>query len=321
MATKRGILADKMLERNCKDYKALPVGFSNSEFQGNLSNPYLPGIKTSKYQRSAPKPVSADVMAVSVARFMVGNRANNAREILNQYQKESKDFKPPPVNLARIQREIEDAQSLGQQRLGQGLGQSLEQSLEQSIGVAPVMPTSYPGTSRGDLMTTQTIGQNAEASLNVDRLMSAYATYDRDRQIAIGRVLGNVFQQEGIVWSNYQISQQVLKGQRIQSQSAAGRESGASLSDRMSMIKRGLSTFEMRQSSANLDEIFGILSSENLQSRVIPEPPESSSGQSSGQSSRRSSGAGPSTLLSEAVTMPGIAQSSTTKTNPEITKK
>ena len=102
MATKTGILSDKMLEVNCKDYKALPIGFANSEFQGNMSNPFLPGIKTPKYQRSAPKPVSADVVAVSTARFLQGNRAENARLILDQYQREAKEYTPPPVNLAKI---------------------------------------------------------------------------------------------------------------------------------------------------------------------------------------------------------------------------
>ena len=113
MATKKGMLSDKAMMVNCVDYKALPVGFANAEFQGNMSNPYLQGIKTSKYQRAAPKPASADVVAVSNARFIAGNRANNARLILDQYQKEAKEFKPPPVNLAKITRGNKDSRSRG----------------------------------------------------------------------------------------------------------------------------------------------------------------------------------------------------------------
>ena len=99
MALRVGIHSDSRLKDNCLEYNAFPVGFANADFEGGSGNPYLSGIKPPKYQRSAPKPVSADVMAVNSARFMQGNQRNNARGILAQFQKEAKVWKPPPVKL------------------------------------------------------------------------------------------------------------------------------------------------------------------------------------------------------------------------------
>ena len=99
MALRVGIHSDSRLKDNCLEYNAFPVGFANADFEGGSGNPYLSGIKPPKYQRSAPKPVSADVMAVNSARFMQGNQRNNARGILSQFQKEAKVWKPPPVKL------------------------------------------------------------------------------------------------------------------------------------------------------------------------------------------------------------------------------
>ena len=94
-----GILSDRRLQDNCLEYEAFPVGFANADFEGNVGNPFLNGIKTPKYQRSAPKPVSADVMAVNSAKFMPGNSFSNARNVLQQYQKEVRKWNPPPVKL------------------------------------------------------------------------------------------------------------------------------------------------------------------------------------------------------------------------------
>lgn len=282
MATKTGILSDKMLEVNCKDYKALPIGFANSEFQGNMSNPYLPGIKTPKYQKSAPKPVSADVVAVSTARFLQGNRAENARLILNQYQREAKEYSPPPVNLAKINRDIMDKR---------------ERENRQAVNL---LPRVYSGVSRGDLLTKQTIGQNAEPTLDIDRLISAYSGYSYVKQLQIGGLLGDVFKRENINLSEYQVSSQVLKGIVSPQRQAEG--------DRIAMIKRGLAALAMRQSNADLDDIFGIT------------PPSPSPEPSPAIESK----AGTSTEYSEAPTVQGqqgVAQSSTPTTQTEIEKK
>jgi hypothetical protein len=194
MALKTGILSDKMMRENCKDYSFLPVGFANSEFIGVMGNPYLPGIKTPKYQRSAPRPVSADVMAVEASRFMKGNRAVNARMILDNYQKEVKEYKPPKVSLAKIERDVSDVYENANRQL---------------------MPNSSSGITRGDLMHKQTIAVNAEPSLNIDRLISQYSRQSTATQKIIGQKLSKVFEKEGIYWENYNVSSQVLKGQAI----------------------------------------------------------------------------------------------------------
>ena len=236
MALRTGILSDKYMSENCKDYSFLPVGFANSEFVGVMGNPYLPGIKTPKYQRSAPRPVSADVMAVEAARFMKGNRALNARMILNNYQKEVKDYKPPKVSLAKIGREISDQYENANRQL---------------------LPNSSSGITRGDLIHKQTIAINAEPSLNIDRLISQYASQSVASQKIIGEKLNKIFDREGIYWENYNVSSLVLKGLAVPG-------SPAKMTNRIEMIKRGLAVLASRGSNADLDETFGILSEQSL---------------------------------------------------------
>jgi hypothetical protein len=236
MALKTGILSDSAMRKNCKDYSFLPVGFANSEFVGVMGNPYLPGIKTPKYQRSAPRPVSADVMAVEASRFMKGNRAVNARMILDNYQKEVKEYKPPRVSLAKIGRDVSDVYENANRQL---------------------LPNSSSGITRGELIHKQTIAINAEPTLNIDRLISQYSAQSTATQKIIGQKLSNVFEKEGIYWENYNVSSQVLKGQAIKG-------SPAKMTNRIDMIKRGLAVLASRGSNANLDEMFGILSEKSL---------------------------------------------------------
>jgi len=244
MTTKTGILSDKMMRENCKDYSFLPVGFANSEFIGIMGNPYLPGIKTPKYQRSAPRPVSADVMAVEASRFMKGNRAVNARMILDNYQKEIKEYKPPKVSLAKIERDISDIYENANRQL---------------------IPNSSSGITRGELMHKQTIAVNADPTININRLISQYSSQSTTTQKIIGARLGKVFEKEGIYWENYNVSSQVLRGQAI-------RGSPAKMTNRIEMIKRGLAVLASRGSNANLDEMFGILSEKSLGLEVRRQP-------------------------------------------------
>lgn len=360
MATKKGMLSDKAMMVNCVDYKALPVGFANAEFQGNMSNPYLQGIKTSKYQRAAPKPASADVVAVSNARFIAGNRANNARLILDQYQKEAKEFKPPPVNLAKIARGNKDNDDYIFGRVapyvgptsprpptppsppspptpprrgralptvpysrppatppvaGVGAGSvaahlERQKLLRRQQAVNP-MPTSSSGVSRGDLIMTQTIGQRSEQTIDANRLMAAYGSYTPQRQKEIGSKLGEIAQSQGITYINYGISSQVMKGRRIASQPP---DQGAGVVDRTAMVSNLIGILQLRSSNAPLNQIFGVLTPENIQQaqqqrRAGKEPAGSSSV------------AGTSTDLSDALTQQGVAMPATTKTQPEIEKK
>ena len=146
MATRVGLLSDKNLRHHCLSYQAFSVGFANADFGGNLGNPFLPGIKTPKYQRSAPKPISADVMAVNRAKFMQGNRFSNAGNILRQYQNEAREWTPPPVKLVSA-------------------------NVDESIGRAVI-------ASRGTQIIRETIGtqsENPALEMNLSQFHSASA--------------------------------------------------------------------------------------------------------------------------------------------------
>tara|TARA_R110000803_G_scaffold105116_3_gene173328 strand:- start:85 stop:1143 length:1059 start_codon:yes stop_codon:yes gene_type:complete len=109
MATRTGILSNASAEVNCEAYKPLPVGYANANFTGGPGNPFLLGIKTPKYQRAAPRPVSADVMAVNHAQLMGGvNKFADARAMLDFYIVEGKKFKPPPVELRSLADDVSE---------------------------------------------------------------------------------------------------------------------------------------------------------------------------------------------------------------------
>ena len=109
MATRTGILSNSSSEVNCEEYKPLPVGYANANFTGGPGNPFLLGIKTPKYQRAAPRPVSADVMAVNHAQLMGGvNKFADARAMLDFYIVEGKKFKPPPVELRSLEDDVSE---------------------------------------------------------------------------------------------------------------------------------------------------------------------------------------------------------------------
>ncbi len=282
MASRTGILSDAMMEENCMDYKILPLGFANSEFSGGLSNPYLQGIKTSKYQMSAPKPASADVAAVSRARLMVGNRPANARFMLDQYQKEAKEWVAPKVSASAMGRMYKDV---------------VDDIITQAVSI---LPRSTPGQTLGASITKQTIGLNSEDLAELQqRYVSHYATLPASSQKIIGGALVKQLDRDGISLRDYEVSAQVLKGQ-------ATKSSPAKQPDRVEQIKRAISAFHLRNSSVNLDEVFGLLPKDLGSSSREELPSSSVAGE---------------TFYSDAPTQQGIAQSATTPTQPEIEKK
>ena len=285
MASRTGILSDKMMKENCVDYKMLPLGFANSEFSGNLSNPYLQGIKTSKYQMSAPKPASADVAAVSRARLMVGNRQNNARLMLDQYQKEAKEWVAPKVSASAMSRMIKD-----------DARRIIDEITNQ---VVSILPRSSPGQTLGASITKQTIGINSEELTSLqERYVRHYASLPPSSQRIVGLELVKQLNRDGIILRDYGVSAQILKGQ-------ATKSSPAKAVDRVEQINRTIAAFHVRNSSVNLDGIFGLLP-KNL-------------GSSSRDTQRDV--AGSSTERSMADTQQGVAQPATTATQPEIEKK
>ena len=328
MATKVGILSDEHYKKNCFDYASLPVGFANAEFRSGMSNPYLPGIKTPKYQRSAPKPMSADVAAVSAARTMPGNTAANARMILNEYQQMAKDFKPPPVNLVTQMRPIETQAQADRERLSmstqtennRGKTTSRLQDWEERYSQAVSAVPRVGGQTRGELLIKQTIGQDADPTVNANRLMMAYSSKTRAQKLEIGAKLGALFIQEGISGTAYDIYPSVLKGRAIQGREVRFTDEGGEVitrripfqsaddASRVAMIMRGLSTLEMRQSNANLDEIFGILSPVNIGAGSSTDPLPSAQSEMSAPTT-------------DYLPIQGIAETTTVSTTPETVKK
>ena len=173
MSLRTGIHADSRLKDNCLEYSAFPVGFANADYEGNLGNPFLNGIKTPKYQRSAPKPVSADVMAVTNAKFMPGDNFSNARNILQQYQKEVREWKPPPVKLMSA---VEVWNSLHDSQPDQESG---EESGEEVTSFLPRLAIA----SRGAQIIRGTIGTENE-NPEITRYLDMYRVAPNKREIS-----------------------------------------------------------------------------------------------------------------------------------------
>lgn len=162
MATKTGILSDKHWKKNCLEYQALPVGFANANFPGAVGNPYLNGIKAPKYQQSAPKPQSADEMAVNSAKFLKGSKTANASKLLESYQKQADKYEPPKV---RLNNPIDEIGLLYQtlERYGRESELFEYESREDFLktvrkGLSGPIVRNQLVMNRGDQMVRQTIG-------------------------------------------------------------------------------------------------------------------------------------------------------------------
>lgn len=163
--SKTGILSDKRWKENCLEYQALPVGFANAYFTGGMGNPYLTGIKTPKYQRAAPKPQSADEMAVNNSRFLKGSRTSNASMLLKAYMKEADKFEPPKISLRN---EIDEGQALYDElerygREGEFFNYETREDFLKEVrtGVSGPIRRTQLVMNRGDQMVRQTIGTQA----------------------------------------------------------------------------------------------------------------------------------------------------------------
>jgi hypothetical protein len=161
-----------------------------------------------------------------------------------------------------------------------------------------ILPRSSPGQTLGASITKQSIGLNSEPLKELQqRYVSHYASLPPSSQKIVGLALKNQLDRDGIILRDYELSAQVLKGQ-------ATKSSSAKLPDRIQQIYRAISVFHLRNSSVNLDAIFGLL------------PKDLSS-----SSSKQDVEAGSSTEMSMAETQQGVAQPATTSTQPEIEKK
>ena len=303
MATRTGVLSNAYGEVNCESYKPLPVGYANANYQGNRGNPYLDGIRTPKYQVSAPRPVSADVMAVNRAQLMGGvNKAGDARQMLDFYIKEAKEFKPPPVKTKSLEESVGELHDFlfggraGDDAISAGLGggyQSKEEFINDYYGLTsgPV-PRFYNG-NRGDKILKQTIAVDAEVQTNPSTApyLEKFFRSQRPEKEKINVDLLRKLKRQGVDVAQYQLGQQPR------------------ITDLDENIKRLLQIVDARGVTINLDKVF------QMPTQTLLSPPVVAQGSSS------SDVGGTSTQASVAPTQQGIALPQTTTTTAEVEKK
>lgn len=304
MATKTGILSDANYMTNCEEYKPLPIGFANAHFVGNRANPNLMGIKTPKYQRSAPRPVSADVMAVNMARGQ-GNSFGMAREYLDMYIKEGKEFKPPPVKLKSLEESLEELHAFifsdkfeGDPVAAQGYT-SLKEFIDDYYGLAAGPVPKIVLQNRGDSILKQTISQAVNTDDIPDRYfyLSKFNSVRRPEKERIYREMLSAMRNQGITISNYNLGSQPNVG------------------DLQSNMNRMLEVVYSRGVVIDLDNVFGMLTTQTLPPQNITELVRQVSQGAS------SSAMGASTEISQAPTQQGVPLASTSTTTQEVEKK
>jgi len=303
MALRVGIHSDSRLKDNCLEYNAFPVGFANADFEGGLGNPYLTGIKPPKYQRSAPKPVSADVMAVNSARFMQGNQMSNARAILSQFQKEAKAWKPPPVRLlsapevfdrlyAELAAEDREMDLFGDARTIEEIREERNNRFYSTLQPKLSIP------SRGTQLVVQTIGSQAEIP-SMEEFQERLRRQDRGTQLQMLEKIASRLARSGILLGNYDPTQITkTENDRVQQLRI--------------LIERGFSQ------GSNLD-IMRILTP--LSQAVPPERMERESSTGSSSSAIVQAVMGSSSADKSPATPQGIALTATSSTTQEVEKK
>ena len=272
--SKTGILSDKRWKENCLEYKALPVGFANANFSGMLGNPYLTGIKTPKYQQSAPKPQSADEMAVNSAKFLKGSRTANASMLLREYQKQADKYEPPKV---RINNPIDETQLLYQtlERYGRESELFDYESREDFLksvrkGLSGPIVRNQLVMNRGDQIVRQTIGVSQETQAGFGFLSNYEAEFNKrnidDQKRIMARMQTQLRDERHISINDYLPA----KAKQIEMQ------------QRFAELLR---IADVRGANINLDTIFGIPTSTQLK------PSQSEAGTSTAGTSTEMSGA------------------------------
>ena len=308
MATKTGILSDKMYMTNCEEYKPLPIGYANAHFVGNRPNPNLMGIKTPKYQRAAPRPVSADVMAVNMARMSGGpDKFTSARNMLDTYIKEGKSFKPPPVKLKTLEENVEELHKFifsdrfeGDIGAAQGYT-SLSEFLKDYYGLAAGPVPKIILQNRGDAILKQTISTGVNTEDLPDRYfyLARFNSFLRPQKEDTYRRLLRKLREEGVDASLYQVGSQ------------------PSVGELESNMNRLLEIVYSRGVVVDLDNIFGVPTTTAVGQQ--PEP-EGIAGLVSSVV-RQVSGTFGGTAASEAPTQQGVSMPSSSTTPQEVEKK
>lgn len=298
----------RRINPDCESYKPLPIGYANANFQGNRGNPYLDGIKTPKYQRSAPRPVSADVMAVNHSQMMGGvNKAGDAREMLNFYIKEAKLFKPPPVKTKSLEESVGELHEFlfgGRYEgdIGSAEGyQSKEEFINDYYGLTSGPVPRFFNGNRGDKILKQTISVDADVQTNPSTapyLEKFFRSQREDKKKIYDSLFIALRSQLGVG----EVAKYVLSG------------SQPSVFELDESIKRLIQVVDAREVTINLDPIFQIPSMGALSApKNITELARSMSAESEQ--------GGTSTQASVAPTQQGIALPQTTTTTAEVEKK
>jgi hypothetical protein len=320
MAVRTGILGDEHFKKNCMEYQASRLGVFNADFQGDLINSLYDGIKTPKYQRSAPKPQSLDVLAVNQANLYKGNKAKIARDILQQEQTSAREFRPPPVKLKSADEQFQEDyeyvmsgnpdflplfEDLGEERKRIRTLQKEKQQTAYERMIAP---------SRGTQIVKQTISSQTDMGgldVNLNRLMLSFRNKDEKEQKGLLTRLERTFRKQNINPLDYNID---------------FREDNKNiLAKRQITAREAITALFARNANVNLENIFEIPTLSNL-------PPVA--GTSTTGTSTSQSVAGTSTQASQAPTIQkqssgflqallgqGTPETATSSTAPEVQKK
>jgi hypothetical protein len=288
------------------EYQASRLGVFNADFQGDLINSFYDGIKTPKYQRSAPKPQSLDVLAVNQANLYKGNKAKIARDILQQEQTSAREFRPPPVKLKSAQEQFDEDydfmmrvnpdfplfEDLGEERKRL---QTLSREQQQTAYKRMIAP------SRGTQIVKQTISSQTDmggVDVQLNKLMLEFRNKDEKQQKGLLTRLERTFRKQNINPNAYNID---------------FREANKNvLSSRLTTAREAITALYARNANVNIDDIFGMPTLSNL-------PPVA--GTSTAGTSTTQSVAGTSTQASQAPTLQGTPETATSSTAPEVQKK
>lgn len=252
--TKSGVLGDKNWHKNCHEYHAFATGFANATFNGQLMNPYLNGVKTPKYQRSAPRG-SADVEAVNNSRFMEGAPSINAGRLLKGYIDEAKAFTPPPVNIPNV---LGNARALAERLVERG--DLSPETADETYGrlvdsvSGPIRRAQFT-ENRGDAITKQTISDEARNPM-WDIYLSRFMDMSLDDKRQIMTNMKSAMKQQGINIEKYQ---RPGGGRLISIVKEFNPETGM-----LSRMLALLQTASARGARINLDQVFMVPTEEEI---------------------------------------------------------
>ena len=298
MSLRTGILSDKHFKKNCLDYQAPRVGVFNADFAGDTINPMYDGIRTPKYQRSAPKPQSLDVLAVNHAGLYKGNRQQIARDILQQEQTSAREFKPPPIKLRTAEQQNDENFDYAI-RAGLNIFDDIEgirKSTEEASRVEQQTMKRMISTNRGTQITKQSISTETQTQ-NIQKYLLSFMNKGPDEQKTLLNVFGNKLIKQGVNVREYNLE-------------LTGPETGKS-DRRTRIVERLLEIANARGANIDLEDMFNPLGR-------LPLPTGMGS---TSTSSQAGTSVGTSTQASIAPTVQGTPETSTSATTTETQKK